>query len=308
MAALSEAPMGVERANWRAIDGRMMSGVDRVATSTTARRFQAWASYDYANEDITGTGLSTNGNINTVAVGGDVRLSDRLLAGIAFSYSEYRGDFDNSGGSFKLNEPMLTVYGGYGDGPWYVGGSFGTGFLEYKNIQRNITLGVATRTETAGNVDGYHNVARVLGGYWFKLGSWDHGPFAKLTWEKAVVHQFSENGSDSTALTYGQQENEALISSLGWQITGNLSGWQPFGRVTWEYNYKNDARNLSASPVVLGGTYTLPVSKPDENYALFDLGVSKDFGGVTGFLLGNASAGKSNGDFWAVTVGFRVPI
>jgi outer membrane lipase/esterase len=307
MAALGDAPMGVERANWRAIDGRMMSGVDRAASSTTARRFQAWASYDYANEDISGTALSTNGNINTVAVGGDVRLSDKLLAGLAFTYSEYRGDFGNSGGSFKLNEPMLTVYGGYGDGPWYVGGSLGTGFLEYKDIQRNITLGVATRTET-GNVNGYHNVARILGGYWFKLGSWDHGPFGKLTWEKAVVHQFSENGSDSTALSYGQQENEALISSLGWQITGNLSGWQPFGRVTWEYNYKNDARILSASPVVLGGTYTLPVSKPDENYALFDLGVSKDFGGVTGYLLGNASAGKSNGDFWAVTVGFRVPI
>ena len=52
----------------------------------------------------------------------------------------------------------------------------------------------------------------------------------------------------------------------------------------------------------------MPVSKPDENYALFDLGVSKDFGGVTGYVAGNASAGKSNGDFWAVTVGFRLPI
>ena len=49
----------------------------------------------------------------------------------------------------------------------------------------------------------------------------------------------------------------------------------------------------------------MPISKPDENYALFDLGVSKDFGGVTGYIIGNASAGKSNGDFWAVTVGFR---
>ena len=33
-----------------------------------------------------------------------------------------------------------------------------------------------------------------------------------------------------------------------------------------------------------------------------------DFGGVTGYIMGNASAGKSNGDFWAVTVGFRLPI
>jgi len=307
MAALGDAPMGVERANWRAIDGRMMAGIDRPATSETAKRFQVWASYDYAGEDITGTGLSTSGNINTVAVGGDVRLSDRLLAGLAFTYSEYKGDWSDSGGSFKLKEPMMTAYVGYGDGPWYVGGTLGAGNLDFNSIQRQIALGPVTRTEN-GNTSGWQTVARVLGGYWFKQGAWEHGPFGKLTWDKVVVHQFSEQGSDSTALTYGQQETEALVSSVGWQVTGNWSGWRPFARATWEYNFKNDERQVSATPVGMNGTYYVPVSKPDENYALFDLGVSKDFGGVTGYIAGNASAGKSNGDFWAVTVGFRMPI
>jgi outer membrane lipase/esterase len=307
MAALGDAPMGVERASWRAVDGRMMSGIDRAATSATARRFQTWASYDYASEDITGTGLSTTGNINTIAVGGDMLVTDRILAGIAFSYSEYKGDFGNSGGSFKLKEPMMTLYMGYGDGPWYVGGTFGAGNLDYSSIQRNIVLGPVTRTES-GTTNGYQTIARVLGGYWFKQSGWEHGPFAKLTWDKVVVRQFSEQGSDSTALTYGQQENEAFLSSIGWQVTGNWSGWRPFARATWEYDFKNDERQVSATPVTALGTYYVPVSKPDENYALFDLGVSKDFGGVTGYVAGNASAGKSNGDFWAVTVGFRLPI
>ena len=164
-----------------------------------------------------------------------------------------------------------------------------------------------TRTES-GQTNGYQTIARVLGGYWFKQGDWEHGPFGKLTWDKVVVRQFSETGSDSTALTYGQQENEAFLSSIGWQVTGNWSGWRPFARATWEYDFKNDERQVSATPIGLNGTYYVPVSKPDENYALFDLGVSKDFGGVTGYITGNASAGKSNGDFWAVTVGFRLPI
>jgi len=307
MAALGDAPMGVERASWRAVDGRMMSGIDRAATSASARRFQTWASYDYAGEDITGTALSSSGNINTVAVGGDMLVTERILAGLAFTYSEYKGDFDNSGGNFKLKEPMMTLYMGYGDGPWYVGGTFGAGNLDYSSVKRNIALGVATRTES-GQTNGYQTIARVLGGYWFKQGGWEHGPFGKLTWDKVVVRQFSEQGSSSTALTYGQQENEVFLSSLGWQVTGNWSGWRPFARATWEYDFKNDAREISASPVLLGGTYVLPISKPDENYALFDLGLSKDFGGVTGYIAGNASAGKSNGDFWAVTVGFRLPI
>ena len=304
ISALGDAPMGVERANWRAIDGRMFSGIDRVPSG---KKIQAWASYDYASEDITGTGVSASGNINTVAVGGDMRLSDKLLAGVAFTYSEYKSDFSDSGGSFKLDEPTLTFYMGYGDGPWYVGGTLGTGNLDYRSVQRNIALGPVTRTEN-GKATGYHNMARLLGGYWFKQANWDHGPFAKVTWEKAVVHQFSETGNDSTALNYGQQENEAIVSSVGWQVAGDISGWRPFGRVTWEYNFKNDERSITATPVGVAGTYSMPVAKPDESYALFDLGVSKDFGGVTGYLSGNASAGKSNGDFWAVTVGFRMPI
>ena len=307
VAALGDAPMGVERANWRAIDGRMMSGIDRAATSATARKFQTWASYDYANEDITGTGLSTSGNINTIAVGGDMLVTDRILAGIAFSYSEYKGDYSNSGGNFKLKEPMMTLYMGYGDGPWYVGATFGAGNLDYSSFQRNITLGPVTRTES-GQTNGYQTIGRVLGGYWFKQADWEHGPFGKLTWDKVVVRQFSETGSSSTTLTYGQQENEAFLSSIGWQVTGNWSGWRPFARATWEYDFKNDERQVSATPIGISGTYYVPVSKPDENYALFDLGLSKDFGGVTGYITGNASAGKSNGDFWAVTVGFRLPI
>ena len=307
VAALGDAPSGVERANWRAIDSRMMSGIDRPATTANARKLQVWASYDYANEDISGTGLSASGNINTVAVGGDVRLSDKLLAGLAFTYSEYKSDFSNSGGDFKLTEPMMTAYVGFGDGPWYVGGTLGAGYLDVNNFNRNITLGTATRTES-GSTTGWHTVVRVLGGYWFKQGEWEHGPFAKLTWEKAAVHQFSEKGNDSTALTYGQQDKEALISSLGWQVTGNFNGWRPFGRATWEYDLKNDERQILVNPVGVAGSYIVPVAKPDSNYALFDLGVSKDFGNVTGYLAGNASAGKSNGDFWAITVGFRLPI
>jgi outer membrane lipase/esterase len=304
MAALGDAPMGVERANWRALDGRMTSAINAPAAPG---KFQTWASYDYAGEDISGVGLSTNGNINTLSVGGDMRLSDRLLAGVAFNYSQYKGDFGNDGGNFTLREPMITFYAGYGEGPWYVGGTLGTGSLDYSSVQRDIALGPVTRSES-GSTNGYHNVARVLGGYWFNYGDWTHGPFGKLTWEKAVVRQFSESGSDSTALTYGQQENEALISSVGWQVSGNLSGFRPFGRVTWEYNFKNDDRQITATPVGLLGTYVVPVSKPDENYALFDLGVSKDFGGVTGYISGNASAGKNSGDFWAITVGIRAPL
>jgi len=304
MVALGEAPNDVERANWRTLDGRMMSGINAPAGSG---KFQAWAAYDYASADMTGTSLTGNGHLNTIAVGGDMRVTDRLLMGLQFAYTDYKGDFGNGTGDFTLREPMFTAYGGYGEGPWYVGLTLGAGALDY-DTTRNIVLGPTTRTET-GSTTGYQTVGRLLGGYWFKYQDWDHGPFLKVTYERIVVRQFSENGSDSTALTYYQQNNDATWSSLGYQLAGNVSGWRPFVRATWEYNFQNDDnRQVTARSNTLNGTYVVPGFTQDQNWWLFDFGVSKDFGGVTGFLSGNASAAKSDGNYWAVTVGIRVPL
>ena len=151
-------------------------------------------------------------------------------------------------------------------------------------------------------------MARLLGGYWFKYQNWDHGPFAKLTYENIVVRQFSENGSDSTALTYEQQKNDSFWSSLGYQVTGDVQGFRPFARATWEYNFQNGTRQVTARSNTLAGSYVVPGFEQDDNWWLFDLGVSKEFGKVTGFISGNVSAGKGDGDYWAVTVGIRVPL
>jgi outer membrane lipase/esterase len=303
MASLGEAPMAVERANWRTLDNRMMSAIN---SKGGPEKLQFWAAYDYADEDIFGTGLSSTGNVNTIAVGADIRVSDKMLAGIQFAYSEYKGNFGNNAGDFKLTEPTMTFYGGYGEGPWYVGATLGLSTLDF-DTSRNIVLGATTRTESGGTT-GYHTTARLLGGYWFKYQDWDHGPFGKLTWEKIVVRQFSEIGNNSTTLNYNQQNNDALISSIGWQVAGNVSGFRPFARATWEYNFQDDIRQVTARPVGADTSYTVPGFKQDDNWWLFDLGVSRDFGKVTGFLSGNASAGKGDGDFWAITVGIRVPM
>jgi outer membrane lipase/esterase len=303
MAALGQAPLDVERANWRALDSRMRSGI---GTPGPTGKIQAWAAYDYTSADLSGTSLSGSGDVNTVAVGGDIRLSDSMLAGIQFGYSEYKGDFGNGGGDFKLREPMLTAYAGYGQGPWYVGATLGAGHLDY-STNRSIALGPTVRSES-GDTTGYHTVARLLGGYWFKYANWDHGPFAKLTWEKVVVRQFSEQGSDSTALTYNQQDYDATFSSVGWQGAGNIQGFRPFARVTWEYNFDADTRSVQAKSNTLAGTYTVPGFTQDDNWWLFDVGVAKDFGNVTGFLSGNVSASKGDGNYWAVTVGVKIPL
>jgi outer membrane lipase/esterase len=301
MAVLGQQPLDVEKANWRTLDGRMVSSINGKGVG----KFEAWAAYDYGNPDYSSY-QSGNANVNTIAVGGDMKVTDHLLIGVQFAYSESKTDYGTL--SSKLKEPMGTFYVGYGEGPWYVGATLGAGGLDY-STDRSIPLGAAVRVESASPT-GSQTVARLLGGYWFTYGSWLHGPTVKLTYQDITVRQFSENGSDSTTMTFGQQDMTSWQTSVGWQASGQIGIFRPFGRVTWEYNSENSVRNVSASVVNTGGGafFSVPSYQPDSNYALFNLGATADFGGVTGYLTGSASAGKSDGNFWAITAGIRVPL
>lgn len=304
MAALAEAPIAIEAANFRAVDARMQSGID---SPLRGNKLQAWASYDYANPDFNGGLANASSTQNTISVGGDMKLSDQLLVGLQFGYTENKGDFGGGGGGYKLDESMGTVYAGWGSGPWWVGASAFAGDLDYRDVHRNIQLLEENRVEQA-SARGYHYGGRLMGGYWFQYKDWVHGPFANVTYQKVIVKEFSENGNDSTALTYGQQDRKSLVAGLGWQVSGQVGAIRPFARATWQIETEDDARIVSATPVGLGGTYNVGTYKPDDNYALFDLGASSDFGKVTGYITGAATAAKSDGNYYAVTVGLRIPL
>ena len=304
---LAEAPLQVEKANFRALDARMTSGV---GTPRAQNKFDAYAIYDYGNYDRSSAFGGGDSESHSIVLGGDTKLSDRLLAGIAFGYTEDKSSLGNNGGGFKLNEATLTTYVGYGDGPWYVGATLGAGDLDYRDIRRTITLGAGSRTEN-GSTHGTHFIGRVLGGYWFNYGNWIHGPFALLTYEQAKVYSWSETGTSSTAMSFGQQKRDALVSSLGWQAIGNTGWLRPYARVTWEKDHDNDDRIVRAGLVSTGGVgFGLPALRTDDDYVLFDLGVSGEIGNskVTGFISVNATTGKSDGNYQAVTVGIRVPL
>ena len=304
IAALGEAPLAVEQANFRALDGRMWSSLN---APRSQNKIEAWAAYDYGSSDMNAGGGNGSANTNTIVVGSDTKLSDKLLIGGMFGYTENKGDFGGAGGGYKLRQPVGTFYAGYGEGPWYVGVTLGAGGLDYSDVNRNIPLGALVRTES-GQSRGNEYTGRLLGGYWFKLQDMLHGPYARVAYTKAKVRQYAETGSDSTALIFGQQEVEQLLWSVGWQVAGNIGNVRPFARATWEYDSMDKDRSVSASSGSLGGWYSIPVAKPDNNYALFNIGASADFGGVTGYITGSGTAARGDGNYYAITVGVRAPL
>ena len=307
-ATLTDGPMAVEQAMFRAVDARMWSALD---TPYAAKGVNVWASYDYANPDIDLGLVSGDADLNTLSIGGDLRISPHLMAGAAAHFSKY--DASYTGGGHEMSEVAATIYGGWGSGPWYVGGSLIIGTLDYSDVSRTYELGALSRTGT-GETSGVHWGLRALGGYWFKHSNVLHGPFAKLVYQDISVDGFSEGGGTATSLRYGNQDRESLISSIGWQAQGTFGAVRPFGRVAWEYEFKDDARAVTAYPSA-GGGYTITAGTPDDNWFQFNFGASMDFGQATpsfgrlsGYLMGSATAGKDDGESWAITVGLRLPM
>ncbi len=302
---LADAPMQAEQSNYRALDDRMWSAL---SMPRPQNKFDAYAVYDYGHYDRSGDFGGGDSNNNTVVVGGDMKISEQMLAGLSFGFSQDKSSLGGSGGGFTLDDAMLTAYLGYGSGPWYVGATFGGGSLDYRNVHRSIPLGAGSRSES-GSTNGTQVVGRLLGGYWFNTSrDFIHGPYARLTWQNIKVDGYAESGTSSTAMSFGDQTNNVFSSSLGWQASGIIGSIRPFGRVSWEYvDYKN--RDISAGLVSFPGTFTLPAFKPNGNYALFLAGASMPLGkDIVGFLSVSASAGNDGGNYQAVTVGIRAPL
>jgi outer membrane lipase/esterase len=306
---LTEGPLAVEQATFRTVDDRMWSALGTPYDAQRGMTF--WAAYDYANPDLDTGFAGGDADLHTISVGGDMRLSPHVLAGAAANFSTFKAHY--AGGRHELEETSGTIYAGWGNGPWYAGISALVGTLDYSDVSRTFDLGIAQRTE-GGDTGGTHWGVRVHGGYWMQAGALTHGPFAKLVWQRADVDAFAEAGGTSTALRYAEQVRKSLIGSLGWQAQGSFGAVRPFGRVTWEHEFKDDARDVAASPIGLGGTYAMTLPRPDSDWALVHVGAAMDFGApsatfgkVTGFLAATATAGKDDGDSWGLTLGLRVP-
>ena len=301
---LAEAPLAVEQATFRAIDNRMISALDAPAPRT---KFEAWASYDYGRDEFNGNFVSGNADVNTIAAGGDIKVSEHMLVGGAFTFADDKGSFGAASGGYKLRETTGSVYAGYGMGPWYVGATLGAGDLDFSDVHRDFDLGALRRSER-GDTRGWHLMASVLGGYWFQYAGVLHGPFVRLAYQDIHVKGFAENGDDSTALSYGEQQRKSFVSTLGWQVAGHIGNVRPFARVGFALESKDDARFVDASSVTLGGRYSIPTLEPDGSYIQYQLGASADFARFTAYVAGSATSGRSEGNDYGVTLGVRVPL
>jgi uncharacterized protein YhjY with autotransporter beta-barrel domain len=176
------------------------------------------------------------------------------------------------------------------------------------DINRAVPLGALVRTES-GQTRGNEYTARLLGGIGFNWQNVLHGPWARVAYTRATVKQYAERGSGTDRIDL--RRTTAHVAVVESWLAGAGARSECSGRsAAWRgsTNRATTTASVSASSVTLGGHYSIPVAKPDNNYAMFNLGTSADFGRITGFVYGTATAARSDSNYWAITVGIRAPL
>ena len=106
--------------------------------------------------------------MNTMAVGGDMKVSDRMLVGAMFGYTDNKGDFGGAGGGYKLRQPVGTRLRGLRrrpvvrrrDASARAASTTRTSLATSRSAR-------ALRTESGRRPRLRVHRARMLGGYWF---------------------------------------------------------------------------------------------------------------------------------------------
>ena len=286
MAALGQAPIDVERANWRTLDSRMMSADQRARARGQAPGVGGVRLRE--RRHLRARASSGNGDINTSRSAATCASPTACSPACSSRTREYKGDFGNGGGDFKLREPMMTAYGGYGEGPWYVGATLGLGSLDY-STNRTIALGAddAHRSPATPTATTTSRACSAATGSSTGTGTTGRSPSSRGEKDRRAPVQRERQRQHRAHL---QPAEGRRVRGRAWasRPPATSSGFRPFARATWEYNFDADTRS-GQGQVEHARTelvHRARLRRRTTTGGCSTLGVSRDFGRVTGFLSG----------------------
>ena len=269
---LGEAPLAAST-----VQNRVMR--DQMLTEGKDGDTRAFVNIDYGQQRFDASDSSprtTSDNFN-FTLGANFFAGEHVTAGVALGIGQHNADF-SGGGGYKLQDISGLGYLGYRNGGGYVGGYVNFGQSNFKDIERRMSIGTMQRTET-GKADGSHLGGGLTGGWWFDLADkLQTGPFATVDWQTVKISGYTESGSDSSAMWFGRQQRDSLLSTLGWRLRGQ---WQvnnllmsPYVELGWNHDSRADQRMVSAGLTSMNGTFALPGFSPDKSWGTASLGLS----------------------------------
>ena len=222
--------------------------------------------------------------IPSVTVGADYQVAPWLVAGGAFNYFNFSGQYDD-GGHFNTNSFGPIAY---------------LSFLPFDGAFADVTLGYARKdyfrnrrarilsatgesllggSESGGTGGNEYSTALLLG-YDYPIENFTIGPRLGLNYIATQIDDYREHGNSGLELRYSGQDTSSLQSSLGAVATAAIS--TQFGvllpqvSASWVHDYDVSGGNIDASFIDATGPskFSFERTKVAPNYALIGVGVS----------------------------------
>ena len=277
LSLLAEEPLATLEAERDAVGGQLLS--DQVDPSTGVRLF---ATGGYVRQRFSGQAYtpSAHDDDGLITAGVDDRISADVSFGGELSGGTASEELNGQLRRFRTDSIMGSVFGQYVRGPAYVTGQGGLGVLHFDDVQRLFKIGPATRVEN-GDVDGQTYSVSGTAGYWLGRATLHAGPFVGLAYEHVHIDRYGEQGSDSTAMTFGQQDRESLIGEAGARVQGVIAveGLQlrPFAELAYAYDGEARTRDVVAGLNTMNGEFAIPGFSPDRQWGEVQAGVEAQF-------------------------------
>ncbi|MGE0642589.1 MAG: autotransporter outer membrane beta-barrel domain-containing protein [Nitrospira sp.] len=165
--------------------------------------------------------------------GADYRFSNKLVAGLAFSYSNTDGDF-RSGGNFSTNSyagtlfasylptdrTFMQVTGGYTRNNYLVARAANVTIRDETNPS-NILLSKSDLASSSSNGNIFS--LGLLTGYDHPIGRFTIGPRVGVNYSNTQIGDYTENGNTGVELKYNDQWINSFQSILGFQGSAAIS-------------------------------------------------------------------------------------
>ncbi|WP_266158450.1 autotransporter outer membrane beta-barrel domain-containing protein [Dyella silvatica] len=299
---LGEAPLAASAAQTRAIQNQMLADIQGSDT-------RVFANIEYSHQQFNAQSSSPKTASNNVdlSIGADVRASDHISAGVALGISQHKAD--SAGSGYKLQDLSGTGYVIYHAGGGYVGGYAYFAHSNFSDIERRIIIGPAQLSES-GKADGTRLGQGLTGGWWFDFSNLRTGPFVNVERQLIKIKGYHENGSDSSAMWFDQQQRDALITTLGWRVQ---SSWQinsttlsPYAEIAWNHDSKAAARGITAGLNSMPGSFTLTGYDPRKSWSTADIGLSAHLSdNLSGWIGYSGRVGDSSQMYSSVNMGLK---
>jgi len=248
------------------------------------KSYRFFTNINTSDQDIdqTSSTLEAENDTTTGNIGFTYKYDENWTLGLALGYIDQDVDVDSTGTSFESDGFLISALATYQKGKLFAEANLTLTELDIES-RRGVELGVAQRIERGDTEGEGIGITATIGYDLVKSKKLHAGPIVRLDFNKFEVDGFSEQGIQSTSLSFRNIQSDSLIASLG-AFANYQSSWgnipvQYFGELSIETELDDDPNDVQVSLNSLSSAPSFELDGIDRDSSGFttQLGVSADF-------------------------------